>query len=65
MLFRSAPRYLNSSKAAPRRVIDLTIPGAWSEREAFDFEKSSIELFDQVEAEALERQLHPDRAVNE
>ena len=60
-----APRYLNSSKAAPRRVIDLTIPGAWSEREAYDFEKSSIELFDQVEAEALERQLHPDRAVNE
>ena len=60
-----APRYLNSSKAAPRRVIDLTIPGAWSEREAASNENSSIELFDQVEAEELERQLHPDRAVNE
>lgn len=60
-----APRYVTSSKAAPRRVIDLTIPGAWSEREDSNSGSNTVELFDQVVAEELERQLHPNRAVNE
>lgn len=60
-----APRYVTSSKAAPRRIIDLTIPGAWSEREEINSDSNTVELFDQVVAEELERQLHPNRAVNE
>ena len=64
-----APSYLNSSKAAPRRIIDLTIPGAWSEEQErilHEVMKSSPdEIFDQSLAEEAATQLRINRAANQ
>ena len=64
-----APTYLNSSKAAPRRIIDLTIPGAWSEEQErllHEVMKSSPdEIFDQSLAEEAANQLRINRAANQ
>ena len=63
------PTYANSPKAAPRRRIDLTIPGAWSaaqEEELKRFLKpSSDEIFDQSIADEVEEQIRTNRAANE
>jgi hypothetical protein len=60
---------LNSSKAAPRRIIDLTIPGAWSEEQErilHEVMKSSPdEIFDQSLAEEAATQLRINRAANQ
>ncbi len=65
-----APSYVNAPKAAPqRRVIDLTIPGAWSEaqeramREAMA--PASDQIFDQVHADEIEEHLRTQRAAGE
>lgn len=66
-----APTYVSAPKAVtPRRVIDLTIPGAWSEeqerleREALAAAAPSIdEVFDQQLAEEAAQKR--DRAVND
>ena len=65
-----APSYVTSSKAAPqRRIIDLTIPGAWSEaqeramREAMS--PASDQVFDQVQADEIEEHLRTQRAAGE
>jgi len=65
-----APRYVGAPKAAPqRRVIDLTIPGAWSEaqeramREAMA--PASDQVFDQVQADEIEEHLRTQRAAGE
>lgn len=65
-----APSYLTSSKAAPqRRVIDLTIPGAWSEAQEQAMRASmapkSDEIFDQVQADEFEEHLRNYRAAGE
>jgi hypothetical protein len=63
------PSYVSSSKAAPRRKIDLTVPGAWSasqEEELKRFLKpSSDEIFDQTIADEVEEQIRTNRAANE
>lgn len=60
-----APLYSDASKAAPqRRIIDLTIPGAWSAAQ----EESRLggeEIFDQVKVEEEIARLRIDRAANE
>lgn len=65
-----APNYAIAPKAAPqRRVIDLTIPGAWSEaqeramREAMS--PDSDQIFDQVQADEIEEQIRTQRASGE
>jgi len=65
-----APQYVSAPKAAPqRRVIDLTIPGAWSEaqeramREAMA--PASDQIFDQVRADEVEEQIRTQRASGE
>ena len=65
-----APSYVNAPKAAPqRRIIDLTIPGAWSEaqeramREAMA--PASDQIFDQVQADEIEEHLRSNRAAGE
>lgn len=65
-----APQYVSAPKAAPhRRVIDLTIPGAWSEaqeramREAMA--PASDQIFDQVQADEIEEQIRTQRASGE
>jgi hypothetical protein len=64
------PSYVNAPKAAPqRRVIDLTIPGAWSEaqeramREAMA--PAANQIFDQVQADEIEEYLRTQRAAGE
>jgi hypothetical protein len=64
------PHYVTASKAAPqRRVIDLTIPGAWSEaqeramREAMA--PAADQIFDQVQADEIEEQIRIQRASGE
>ena len=64
------PSYVSAPKAAAqRRVIDLTIPGAWSEaqeramREAMAPAKDQI--FDQVQADEIEEQIRTLRASGE
>ncbi|MBM3655749.1 MAG: hypothetical protein FJW91_02160 [Actinobacteria bacterium] len=64
-----APNYASSSKAVPRRVIDLTIPGAWSEaqekimREALA--PSADKIFDQEIADQYGEQLRSNRAAGQ
>jgi len=65
-----APSYVSAPKAATqRRVIDLTIPGAWSEaqekamREAMA--PASDQIFDQVQADEIEEQIRTQRASGE
>ncbi|MFM8843692.1 MAG: hypothetical protein ACKOFJ_05660 [Actinomycetota bacterium] len=64
-----APSYVSAPKAAQRRVIDLTIPGAWSEaqeramREAMA--PASNQIFDQVHADEIEEQIRIQRASGE
>jgi hypothetical protein len=64
-----APSYVNAPKAAPRRIIDLTIPGAWSEdqeRLLQEVMKSSPdEIFDQIIADEVEEQIRINRAANQ
>lgn len=64
------PSYVSAPKAAAqRRVIDLTIPGAWSEaqeramREAMAPAKDQV--FDQVQADEIEEQIRTLRASGE
>ena len=63
------PSYANSSKASPRRKIDLTIPGAWSAAQENDlkrFLKPGVdEIFDQTIADEVEEQIRINRAANE
>jgi hypothetical protein len=63
------PSYVSAPKAAPRRIIDLTIPGAWSEdQERFlqEVMKSSPdEIFDQIIADEVEEQIRINRAANQ
>ncbi|MFZ8872281.1 MAG: hypothetical protein ACO2YW_03845 [Candidatus Nanopelagicaceae bacterium] len=63
------PSYASSPKAAPRRRIDLTVPGAWSasqEEELKRFLKPSAdEIFDQTIADEVEEQIRTNRAANE
>ena len=63
------PSYANSSKAVPRRRIDLTVPGAWSAAQEEELRKflkpSSDEIFDQSIADELEEQIRSNRAANE
>lgn len=65
-----APTYANSAKAAPqRRTIDLTIPGAWSEAQERAMREAmapkSDQIFDQVQADAVEEHLRQYRASGE
>ena len=58
------PTYVNAPKAiTPKRIIDLTVPGAWLENQKVTNEDliPRDELFDQVLAEEAAK----DRAVNE
>ena len=58
------PTYVNAPKAiTPKRIIDLTVPGAWLETQKISSEDlvPRDELFDQVLAEEAAK----DRAVNE
>ena len=62
-----SPSYVTAPKAAPqRRTIDLTIPGAWSEAQEKAMREAmapkSDQIFDQVQADALEEHLHRYRA---
>ena len=63
------PTYVTAPKAAPqRKIIDLTIPGAWTEaqRREIDHELNRRdEVFDQQQADEFERLMRPDRAANE
>jgi hypothetical protein len=63
------PSYANSAKAAPRRRIDLTVPGAWSAAQEEDLKRflkpSSDEIFDQTIADEVEEQIRTKRAANE
>ena len=65
-----SPSYVSAPKAAAqRKVIDLTIPGAWSEaqekamREAMA--PASDQVFDQVQADEIEEQIRTQRASGE
>ena len=65
-----APSYVTSSKAAPqRRIIDLTIPGAWSEAQERAIREAmapkSDQIFDQVQADELEEHLRNNRAAGQ
>ncbi|MCX6451437.1 MAG: hypothetical protein NTZ31_07080 [Actinobacteria bacterium] len=58
------PTYVNAPKAVtPKRVIDLTVPGAWSAAQEADLLPSRDELFDQELAE--EAAIESGRVVNE
>jgi hypothetical protein len=67
------PTYVNAPKAVvPKRVIDLTTPGQWSEeqkrleREALAaVSPSSDEIFDQQLADEAVERLNQARAANE
>lgn len=64
------PTYVNAPKAAPqRRIIDLTIPGAWSEshdRDPYEvLAPSRDQVFDQELAEEAAEKIRRNRAVNE
>ena len=61
---------MSATKAVPqRRVIDLTIPGAWSEaqeramREAMS--PAPDQIFDQVQADEFEEHLRTQRAAGQ
>jgi hypothetical protein len=65
-----APHYVSAPKAAPqRRVIDLTIPGAWSEAQEKAMRDAmaptSDQIFDQVVADEVEEQIRTQRASGE
>jgi hypothetical protein len=64
-----APTYSNSSKAVPRRVIDLTIPGAWSEAQEKIMREvlapSADKIFDQEIADQFEEHLRSNRAAGQ
>ena len=64
-----APNYANSSKAVPRRVIDLTIPGAWSEAQEKIMREvlapSADKIFDQEVADQYEEHLRSNRAAGQ
>lgn len=61
-----APLYSDASKAAPqRRIIDLTIPGAWSAAQEAAQSQGAEEIFDQVKVEEEIARLRIDRAANE
>lgn len=64
-----APIYQSASKAAPRRRIDLTVPGVWRAADEVPLTEaiapSSNEIFDQDVAEAAAEQLRVNRAANE
>lgn len=65
-----APQYVSAPKAAPqRRVIDLTIPGAWSEAQEKAMRDAmapaSDQIFDQVIADEVEEQIRTQRASGE
>ena len=64
-----APNYANSSKAVPRRVIDLTVPGAWSEAQEKIMREvlapSADKIFDQEIADQYEEHLRSNRAAGQ
>lgn len=65
-----APTYSQAPKAAPRRrIIDLTIPGAWSSAHETPIDelalRKSEEVFDQEVADQMDEQLKRYRAANE
>jgi hypothetical protein len=65
-----APRYVSAPKAAPqRRVIDLTIPGAWSEAQERAMREAMApapdQVFDQAHADEIEEHLRSQRAAGE
>lgn len=65
-----APSYVTAAKAAPqRRVIDLTIPGAWSEAQERAMREAmapkSDQIFDQVQADEFEEHLRNNRAAGQ
>jgi hypothetical protein len=64
-----APNYANSSKAVSRRVIDLTIPGAWSEAQEKIMREvlapSADKIFDQEVADQYEEHLRSNRAAGQ
>jgi len=63
------PNYANSSKAVSRRVIDLTIPGAWSEAQEKIMREvlapSADKIFDQEVADQYEEHLRSNRAAGQ
>jgi hypothetical protein len=64
------PSYVTASKAAPqRRVIDLTIPGAWSEAQELAMREAMApkpdQVFDQVQADEIEEHLRNNRAAGQ
>ncbi len=62
------PSYARAPKAAPRKIIDLTIPGAWSEEQERLLQEvmksSPDEIFDQTVADEVEEQIKINRAAN-
>jgi hypothetical protein len=64
-----APSYISAAKAAPRKIIDLTIPGAWSEEQQRLLQEvmksSPNEIFDQTIADEVEEQIRINRAANQ
>ena len=63
------PTYQSASKAAPRRRIDLTVPGVWRAEDEAPLQEvispSSDQIFDQDLAEAAAEQLRTSRAANQ
>lgn len=64
------PSYVSAPKAAPqRRTIDLTVPGAWSEAQEQAMRQAMApkpdQIFDQVEADAMDEHLRSYRASGE
>ncbi|MEY2732591.1 MAG: hypothetical protein RLZZ523_462, partial [Actinomycetota bacterium] len=65
-----SPSYVSAPKAAAqRRVIDLTIPGAWSEAQEKAMREAMApardQIFDQVHADEIEEQIRTLRASGE
>lgn len=65
-----SPSYVSAPKAAAqRRVIDLTIPGAWSEAQERALREAMApardQIFDQVQADEIEEQVRGLRASGE
>ena len=65
-----SPSYVSAPKAAAqRRVIDLTIPGAWSEAQERALREAMApardQIFDQVQADEIEEQVRSLRASGE
>jgi hypothetical protein len=63
------PSYARAPKAAQRKIIDLTIPGAWSEEQERLLQEvmksSPDEIFDQTVADEVEEQIKINRAANQ